>query len=397
MNQNVERNTFKTANVTVGILLVIFSLLISFGFFAATFFSNGISSLLFGTMAFGFLGLTLSSLFSFNIVEPKEIRVVQLFGKRKGTFEGEGIHWVLPWYSTTKHSLADFKMESPLIKVNDGRGTPIKTSITATCRIVDAEKFGKLEKGKLLKAIKEALPKSQTFFDLIENLKENFVDIDLYFEDFKEYVSDEKVHFQKILYVDVEQFPKAVIAPIIIYILEYFKTLPSKEKILVFDECWSFLSEHSQYIDECFRTFRKTGAFPIAISQSLRDFENVNQSLAQSITNNSYFKVFFPQEMSAVYDITSFDIQNISSLSFKKGVFSECYLKSTDNRFRKTIRNYLTPLELELFHTESGKDKKLNQFLARFESYFNSKDQAYEAYVRLRYENHKDDFYFTSL
>lgn len=141
MNQNVERNTFKTANVTVGILLVIFSLLISFGFFAATFFSNGISSLLFGTMAFGFLGLTLSSLFSFNIVEPKEIRVVQLFGKRKGTFEGEGIHWVLPWYSTTKHSLADFKMESPLIKVNDGRGTPIKTSITATCRIVDAEKF----------------------------------------------------------------------------------------------------------------------------------------------------------------------------------------------------------------------------------------------------------------
>ncbi|MBG60550.1 MAG: hypothetical protein CMJ16_08845, partial [Peredibacter sp.] len=263
--------------------------------------------------------------------------------------------------------------------------------------VVDAEKFGKLEKGKLLKAIKEALPKSQTFFDLIENLKENFVDIDLYFEDFKEYVSDEKVHFQKILYVDVEQFPKAVIAPIIIYILEYFKTLPSKEKILVFDECWSFLSEHSQYIDECFRTFRKTGAFPIAISQSLRDFENVNQSLAQSITNNSYFKVFFPQEMSAVYDITSFDIQNISSLSFKKGVFSECYLKSTDNRFRKTIRNYLTPLELELFHTESGKDKKLNQFLARFESYFNSKDQAYEAYVRLRYENHKDDFYFTSL
>tara|TARA_B100000073_G_scaffold348405_1_gene367009 strand:+ start:1427 stop:2308 length:882 start_codon:yes stop_codon:yes gene_type:complete len=141
MNQNVERNTFKTANVTVGVLLVIFSLLISFGFFAATFFSNGISSLLFGAIAFGFIGLTLSSLFSFNIVEPKEIRVVQLFGKRKGTFEGEGIHWVLPWYSTTKHSLADFKMESPLIKVNDGRGTPIKTSITATCRIVDAEKF----------------------------------------------------------------------------------------------------------------------------------------------------------------------------------------------------------------------------------------------------------------
>ena len=113
----------------------------SFVFLVGTVFSNGINSLIFGFIAVAFLGLTLFSLFSFNIVEPKEVRVVQLFGKRKGTFEGEGIHWVLPWYSTTKHSLADFKMESPLIKVNDGRGTPIKTSITATCRIVDAEKF----------------------------------------------------------------------------------------------------------------------------------------------------------------------------------------------------------------------------------------------------------------
>ena len=141
MNQNIEHNTFKTASVTVGILLVTFSLLMSFVFLVGTVFSNGINSLIFGFIAVAFLGLTLFSLFSFNIVEPKEVRVVQLFGKRKGTFEGEGIHWVLPWYSTTSHSLADFKMESPLIKVNDGRGTPIKTSITATCRIVDAEKF----------------------------------------------------------------------------------------------------------------------------------------------------------------------------------------------------------------------------------------------------------------
>lgn len=141
MNQNVERNTFKTASVSGGILLSLFFLVITLCAISLTVVANGVGTLFAGIFAGIFLFFTIMSLVSFNILEPKEIRVVQLFGKRKGTFEGEGIHWVLPWYSTTKHSLADFKMESPLIKVNDGRGTPIKTSITATCRIVDAEKF----------------------------------------------------------------------------------------------------------------------------------------------------------------------------------------------------------------------------------------------------------------
>ncbi|MEC7276961.1 MAG: hypothetical protein VXV96_11630 [Bdellovibrionota bacterium] len=257
--------------------------------------------------------------------------------------------------------------------------------------VVDTDKFGKLEKGKLLRAIKEALPKSESFFGFIDNLKEDFPEIDLYFEDFKDYICDEHIDSKSILYVDVENYPKSVIAPIIIFILEYFKNIPEKEKILVFDECWSFLGDHSSYIDECFRTFRKTGAFPIAISQSLKDFSSLGDDLANSITNNCYFKVFFPQEMEERHDITSFDVENIGSLEFQKGVFSECYLKSTDNRFRKIIRNYLTPLELELFHTEAGKDKKLESFLSKFEEFFDSSKEAIEAYVRLRHENFQNN------
>lgn len=259
--------------------------------------------------------------------------------------------------------------------------------------VVDSERFGKLEKGKLLRAIKEALPKSESFFGLIDNLEEDFPEIDLYFEDFKDYICDDYIDTKSILYVDVENYPKSVIAPIIIFILEYFKNIPEKEKILVFDECWSFLADHSSYIDECFRTFRKTGAFPIAISQSLKDFSSLGGDLANSITNNCYFKVFFPQEMEERHDITSFDVENIGSLEFQKGVFSECYLKSTDNRFRKIIRNYLTPLELELFHTEAGKDKKLESFLSKFEEFFDSSKEAIEAYVRLRHENFQDNNY----
>ncbi len=260
--------------------------------------------------------------------------------------------------------------------------------------VVDAERFGKLEKGKLLKSIKEVLPSSDTFFELIECLKKDFPEIDLYFEDFKDYISDEHIDTKSILYVDVESYPKSVIAPIIIFILEYFKNIPEKEKILVFDECWSFLGDHSSYVDECFRTFRKTGAFPIAISQSLKDFSSLGDDLSNSITNNCYFKVFFPQEIEERHDITSFDVENIGSLEFQKDVFSECYLKSTDNRFRKVVRNYLTPLELELFHTEAGKDKKLDLFLSKFEEFFDSTKEAFEAYVRLRHENIDSDIYF---
>jgi hypothetical protein len=212
--------------------------------------------------------------------------------------------------------------------------------------IVDEASFNKLERGRLLKIIKESIDDCNSFSDLISVLKGHFRDIDLYFEELKDYFIDEELCFKSILYVDIEDYPKGVITPLIIFILEYFKRIEVNEKILVFDECWSFLRDHSDFIDECFRTFRKTGAFPIAISQSLGDFYHSNRELASSITNNSYFQVLFPQELDAKSDFQNFDKGNIKSLDFKKNIFSECYLRSNDSRYRKIIRNYLTPLRL---------------------------------------------------
>ena len=159
--------------------------------------------------------------------------------------------------------------------------------------VVDKKKFGKLERGQLLKSIKEGLEKSQSFHDLLNFLERDFPCISSYFEDIKEFLTDSMLDFKPILYVDVENYPKSIISPLIIFLLEYFKNLPVKEKILVFDECWSFLKGHSAYIDECFRTFRKSGGFPIAISQSIKDFENIGSDLFQSITNNSFLKYIF--------------------------------------------------------------------------------------------------------
>jgi hypothetical protein len=262
--------------------------------------------------------------------------------------------------------------------------------------IVDEASFNKLERGRLLKVIKDNVDKCHSFSDLIDTLKDHFQDIDLYFEEFKDYFTDEDLGIESILYVDIEDYPKGIVTPLIIFILEYFKKIEINEKILVFDECWSFLKDHTSFIDECFRAFRKTGAFPIAISQSLRDFSHLNSDLASSITNNSYFKIFFPQELEIQNDISEFDIENINSLDFKKNVYSECYLKTSDNRYRKTVRNYLSPLELQLFHTEAGADLKFNKFIDRFIDYFPNHKDAVSAYVRLKHDEINNSFYFSN-
>lgn len=254
--------------------------------------------------------------------------------------------------------------------------------------VVDGEKFKKLEKGKLLKEIKTFLKriKDGSFWELLEYLKNTFPEIDLYFEDIKDFITDENLEFAPIFYVDIENYPKTQMAPLIIYLLEYFKNLPASEKILVFDECWQFLRDHAQYVDECFRTFRKSGAFPIAISQGLGDFTTLENGLYSSITNNSYFKIFFPQEQIQDPEICEFDNENIKALAFRKNKFSDCYLKTQDNKFRKVMRVLLTPLEKELFHTEAGEDQLFYKFFYDKRPYFPSNKETINAFVRLKYE-----------
>src|SRR3989339_384867 len=256
--------------------------------------------------------------------------------------------------------------------------------------VVDKEKFGKLERGKLLRAIKSVLdsnPLIDDFGSLLRQLESNLPGISLYFEVVGGLFVEKKIPEVPILYVDVDEYPKEAIAPIIIFILEYFKNIGAKEKILVFDEAWSFLKDHADYIDECFRTFRKTGALPIAISQGLNDFAGSGGKLYSSITNNSFIKVFFPQEKIDDPEVTEFDHEMIKSLRFEKGSFSECYLKSADNKIRKVLRIYLSPLELELFHTEAGEDSKFFDFFNKHRPFLDSNQEAINAYVRLKNEN----------
>ena len=253
----------------------------------------------------------------------------------------------------------------------------------------DKEAFSKIEQGRLLLFIKTALnfKDIQTFPELLNALEEHFPGISHYFEDVQEFLSGSDIPPVDILYTDIENFPKAIVAPLIIFLLEYFKRITHLEKILVFDECWNFLKEHSSYIDECFRTFRKSGAMPIAISQGLKDFADVGDQLASSITNNAYFKVFFPQELHESVEITQDDLTRIHALQFSKGHFSDCYLKSQDNKYRKNLRLYLSNLELELFNTEVGDSAPFMEFFNNNRAYFSSNRDTIDAYIRIKYGN----------
>lgn len=253
--------------------------------------------------------------------------------------------------------------------------------------VVDKDKFTKLEKGLLLKRIKSYLQDEidLSHHGMIEYLENDFDGLSLYFEDIKDFLISDNIGINDFLYVDIENYPNSQIAPLIIYILEYFKRIADSRKILVFDECWKFLKNHGEYIDECFRTFRKTGAFPIAISQGLSDFENLGEDLYSSITNNSYFKIFFPQEYIESNDITDFDNSRIASLQYEKGKYSECYLKSTDNKIKKILRITLDPLEYELFHTESGQSENFYKFYEDHRKYFSSNKETIKSFVRLHH------------
>jgi len=248
--------------------------------------------------------------------------------------------------------------------------------------------FSKLESGRLLKTIREVLthnPELMDFNEFIKILEVSFKNLSLYFEEVSQFFTTDIIKASNITYVDFENYPKGVVAPLIIFILQFFKEIPEREKILVFDECWAYLKDHVEYVEECFRTFRKTGAFPIAISQGILDFNKEDQNLSNAIVNNSHLKIFFPQDYIDTHEISDFDNSRISELCLEKGKFSECYLKSSDNKFRKTLVVELDPLRVELFHTEPVDGDPMLEFISENQKYFQNTKEMIDSFVRLRH------------
>ncbi|MET9256745.1 SPFH domain-containing protein [Streptomyces sp. NPDC003717] len=72
-----------------------------------------------------------------NMVAPGEARVVQLFGRYRGTIREDGLRWVNPFTSRTKISTRVRNHETAVLKVNDAYGNPIELAAVMVWRVED--------------------------------------------------------------------------------------------------------------------------------------------------------------------------------------------------------------------------------------------------------------------
>jgi regulator of protease activity HflC (stomatin/prohibitin superfamily) len=72
-----------------------------------------------------------------NTVAPGEARVVQLFGRYRGTIRRDGLRWVNPFTSRTKISTRVRNHETAALKVNDAYGNPIELAAVVVWKVRD--------------------------------------------------------------------------------------------------------------------------------------------------------------------------------------------------------------------------------------------------------------------
>ncbi|WP_030378830.1 MULTISPECIES: SPFH domain-containing protein [unclassified Streptomyces] len=72
-----------------------------------------------------------------NMVAPGEARVVQLFGRYRGTIRDDGLRWVNPFTSRRKISTRVRNHETAVLKVNDAYGNPIELAAVVVWKVRD--------------------------------------------------------------------------------------------------------------------------------------------------------------------------------------------------------------------------------------------------------------------
>ncbi|MFB0616641.1 SPFH domain-containing protein [Streptomyces sp. AGS-58] len=72
-----------------------------------------------------------------NTVAPGQARVVQLFGRYRGTIRQDGLRWVNPFTSRTRISTRVRNHETAVLKVNDAYGNPIELAAVVVWKVQD--------------------------------------------------------------------------------------------------------------------------------------------------------------------------------------------------------------------------------------------------------------------
>ena len=113
------------------LVLLLAGLLIGF-FLVAT--PGGPIKMIAGGLFLTFILFLFKGLFT---LEPNQAAVMIFFGKYAGTVNESGFFWVNPFYSRNKVSLRINNWNTPVLKVNDERGSPIEIAAVIAWRIQD--------------------------------------------------------------------------------------------------------------------------------------------------------------------------------------------------------------------------------------------------------------------
>ncbi|MEU5811596.1 SPFH domain-containing protein [Streptomyces sp. HUAS TT3] len=83
------------------------------------------------------VAVSLLAMSGLNTVSPGEARVVQLFGRYRGTIRTDGLRWVNPLTSRDSISTRVRNHETAVLKVNDAYGNPIELAAVVVWRVQD--------------------------------------------------------------------------------------------------------------------------------------------------------------------------------------------------------------------------------------------------------------------
>ncbi|MEU2259793.1 SPFH domain-containing protein [Streptomyces sp. NPDC019645] len=81
--------------------------------------------------------LAVLSMCGLNMIAPGEARVVQLFGRYRGTIRTDGLRWVNPLTTRAKISTRIRNHETAVLKVNDAYGNPIELAAVVVWKVED--------------------------------------------------------------------------------------------------------------------------------------------------------------------------------------------------------------------------------------------------------------------
>jgi len=224
-----------------------------------------------------------------------------------------------------------------------------------------------LEVGKILNALRSS-EKITNLSDLIDCLRVIIKDVAFHFEEYKTHFNTDILQDQKLLYVELSKYPDNIKAPLIIYIVEYFKSIKGK-KILLMDESWQFLKNNGEFIAETFRTLRKLDGSAIAISQSLDDF--INHDLGKVVFQNCFYRFSFRQKISNP-PLSAHELDYLKRVASIKDKYSEFVLSVGDDP--RILRYSPSQLEFILFNSSRDFTRRIEKYIEDKSKYFSFKE-----------------------